>query len=135
MKEKAAKEVNWIASRTYLVRKKGQSRFREIFVGLTKPRKLRKNEMAVSSSTYKFGCFVQTGKPFTSHAVAGRDELEALCHSILAIENFLITIGKDSDIRNPDGSEFDLSQNGLLFGPIGAIYLEEHLKITNNREQ
>jgi hypothetical protein len=116
----------WLAERSYLVKRKGSAQVQRVLVALTKPRKLGKGENGLASMSHSYGCVVQTGKVFTRHIVPGRDELEAMCHAILSIERFLISLAKVADVTDDNGKSFCVEEDGLFFGPIGAEYLKAH---------
>lgn len=111
---------NWMASRTYKVRRINHDRWKRIIVALEAPRKLYKSERPLDPDIWKYGCLVRTGAH--CNIVPGRDSLEAVCHGLLAIEAFLIAINKQNEIINEDSTPFSLQQNGLFFGPIGQEY-------------
>jgi hypothetical protein len=48
--------------------------------------------------------------------------MEAVLHSLLAIDRFLSQIAKDAEVRCDDGSLYDPKFHGLLDGPIGRKY-------------
>jgi hypothetical protein len=115
-------KINWIATRTLVVKDPGNASGKTILVGLTAPRKLKKSEYPFRTSLQLFGCTIQAGAPRTRHIVHGRDAMEAVLHSLLAIDRFLSQIAKDAEVRCDDGSLYDPKFHGLLDGPIGRKY-------------
>lgn len=116
--------IRWIAVRSYVVRRHGEARGKSVLVGLSAPRKLQKAEYPIRTSLQLFGCVVQTGAVRTRQIVCGRDALEALSHSLLAIERFVSEIAKSNEVRCTDGSLFDSRIHGLFTGPVGREYLK-----------
>jgi hypothetical protein len=114
--------VSWIATRTFLVKRRDEARPTSILVGLTAPRKLKKSEYPFRTSLQLFGCTIQFGTPRGRHLGHGRDAMEALLHSLLAIDRYLSQTVKDAEVRCDDGSLYDPKFHGLLDGPIGRKY-------------
>lgn len=115
-------KIKWIATRNLVVKGPGDAGGKTILVGLTAPRKLKKSEYPFRTSLQLFGCTIQAGAPRTRHIVHGRDAMEAVLHSLLAIDRFLSQIAKDAEVRCGDGSLYDPKFHGLLDGPIGRKY-------------
>src|SRR5262245_38267384 len=92
-------KITWIATRTFLVKGPRDATAKAVLVGLTAPRKLKKAEYPFRTSLQLFGCTIQSGAPRTRHIVHGRDAMEALMHSLLAIDRFLSQIAKDAEVR------------------------------------
>jgi len=122
-KSSVPEKASWIAARNFLVKRRDDVRSKSILVGLTAPRKLKKKEYPFRTTSLQlFGCTVQVGELRTRHIVHGRDAMEALAHSILAIDRFLSQVAKDAEVRCDDGSPYDPKFHGLLDGPIGRKY-------------
>ena len=115
---------DWIAYRIYRVRRRDHNDWQNIFVGLGTPQELPKGSYLIESSAANYGCLIQTGSEITKHFVPGRDELEALCHGILAIERFLVDLSSLHEVTDLNGALFNLDKDGLFFGPIGFEYLK-----------
>jgi hypothetical protein len=112
----------WIATRSYSVKRNGESRGASVLVGLSAPRRLLKAEYPIRTEMPLFGCLVQTGAARTQRIVSGRDAVEALSHSLLAIDRFLSEAAKSAELRCADGSLYDPSKHGLFTGPIAEEY-------------
>jgi hypothetical protein len=48
--------------------------------------------------------------------------MEAVKHSLLAIDRYLGQIAKDAEVRSDDGKLYDPKLHGLLAGAIGRKY-------------
>jgi hypothetical protein len=57
--------------------------------------------------------------------IQGRDDMEALCHGLLAIEARLLGLSERGELLNVDGSPAEIGQFGLFFGVIGDHYREQ----------
>jgi hypothetical protein len=114
--------MNWIATRTLAVRGRDDASAKSILVALTAPRKLKKSEYPFRTSLQLFGCTVQFGTPRGRHLGHGRDAMEALMNSLLAIDQYLSQIAKKEEVRCDDGKLYDPKFHGLLNGPVGRSY-------------
>src|SRR5258706_997279 len=101
-----ATTTNWIAARRFLVKRMSDKSAKRILVGLTAPRKLRKNEYPFRTSLQLFGCTVQMGEPHTRHVIHGRDPMEAVLHSLLAIDRFLKQVAKVGEGSREEGTPY-----------------------------
>jgi len=115
-------KMNWIATRTLAVKGRDDASAKTILIGLTAPRKLKKSEYPFRTSLQLFGCTVQFGTPRGRHLGHGRNAMEALMNSLLAIDRYLSQIAKDAEVRCDDGRLYDPKFHGLLDGPIGRKY-------------
>lgn len=117
-----ATNIRWIAARSYRVKRDTEARARSILVALTAPRKLRKDEYPIRTDLPLYGCTVQTGAERTRHMVYGRDAMEALSHSLLAIDRFLSLLVETGEVHSPDGGLFEQKVHGQFTGSIGEEY-------------
>jgi hypothetical protein len=114
--------MNWIPTRTLAVKGRDDTDAKSVLVALTAPRKLKKSEYPFRTSLQLFGCTIQLGAPRTRHIAYGRDAMEAVMHSLLAIDRYLGQIAKDAEVRSDDGKLYDPKLHGLLAGAIGRKY-------------
>ena len=121
----ATDKFAWIAQRTYTTRSHGIGQGRSVLVSVGPPRKLTPTERPFNSAMDEYGCTVQTGAEFTRRVVCGRDPLEALFHSLLAIEMFLVSASRKAELFDEGGQIFAASTDGFLSGPIAKEYLNE----------
>ncbi len=112
----------WLVTKRLRVKREKSARASPLFIGLGFPRKLKKNEKNALFPDHNYGCYVQTGRAFTKHAVLERDALSALAHAMLAVELFLRVVSEENVISDKYGQPFDPEIDLVFLGTIGRRY-------------